>query len=131
MVVKPARLHFARSALRAPYGTLHMRERGDQSEFLAATHNRHGTNRFGRCEQRNGQGVVKLQQDCISLALRARPYTRCPVLDGRCTSTRSRCGAREAMTVGCKPTTLSECPAARARAFYWFDKPTRKAEESG
>ena len=30
-------------------------------------------------------------------------------VDGRCTSTlcsRSRCGAREAMTVGCKPTTL-------------------------
>ena len=36
------------------------------------------------------------------------PQALLPDFDGRCTSTilcsRSRCGAREAMTVGCKPT---------------------------
>ena len=43
-------------------------------------------------------------------------------VDGRCTSTilsRSRCGAREAMTVGCKPTTWAQSTVLASTVLAW------------
>ena len=97
-------------ALRAPYGTLHVSE-ASCPNFKPRAHARLTELTSGCCA---ALPATLNAWQAPQRASRQQSLTTFGI-DGRCTSTiflitlcsRSRCGAREAMTVGCKPTTPS------------------------